>query len=500
MNEIKIIVKNYGLIPDGEYNMHEGTIFFLKGPNNKGKTTFLHLLQSIMEVKDEKINPVRFGEKDGCATGSFLGADRKMYEFRYDFDATGKKKFTFLNQDGKPIKTTGEMRAIFNYTHITASDWLSMYATADGRKKQRETFINMMTPEERVTLADIDSKINAKDGTLYTKRTTLKTSIDTLKAQVDANVLSEEDREIFNGGVKAKELMAKLQKELDAKAAILDASSDNMKRRDELKTLSEDLLTDYDKDITEVDDEIQKLEEQLKAKREKREGIVSTFETKSKAYSDELLLIEKDLDVETLEKLKFEVEGSPITNPDGTPLSDEDYKKRTKGLRERITAGNKIITRYDQIIVLKADWAKTETNLKEKEAEWNKIDEEIKTLRDDKVKLIANSKGIPDRWGITDDYLTFDGVPFAVNDISTSKAIRAIADLMIRINDAAIMLMGDAEVLGYEVLGELKQVAEEYGRIMVFAEHDRNMEDVQLVCYDELDIPENKKPATKELF
>ena len=82
MSEISISFKNYKLLKEGEINLSNGTIFFVQGPNNVGKTSFLNLLRSIMEVKDETENPVTFGEKEGFATGKIIGADGKSYQFR----------------------------------------------------------------------------------------------------------------------------------------------------------------------------------------------------------------------------------------------------------------------------------------------------------------------------------------------------------------------------------------------------------------------------------
>ena len=98
MKETKLEVKNYKLLKEGEYNLSGGSIFLMSGPNNIGKTSFLHLLQSIMEVKDETINPVTHGEKEGFATGTIIGADGEPYQFRYDFNVDGKKKFTFMDR------------------------------------------------------------------------------------------------------------------------------------------------------------------------------------------------------------------------------------------------------------------------------------------------------------------------------------------------------------------------------------------------------------------
>jgi hypothetical protein len=348
----------------------------------------------------------------------------------------------------------------------------------------------MLTADERQELDDIEAQINSKDGILYTSRATLNSSVTTLEEQVKAHVLSDEDKAILKNGENAKKLIAVLEKELAEKELIFDGSKDKMKRHAEIDGLMLELKTTYDADIIEIDDDIKELEEKLRLKREKRANTVKVYEARITGFNEEMTVLEKDLDVDMLKQLELEIYGSPLTNGDGSALSTEDYAKRVKGLKERIKTGKDIVTRYGQILVRKEEWATTELQLKQKKELADKADKNIIELRNRKVELIKNSKGIPDRWGITDDYVTFDGVPFAKDDISTSKAVRAIADLMMRMNDTPIMLMGDAESLGYPILDELHTIAEENERIMVFAEHDRQVDDMQLVCYDEMEIPE----------
>ena len=69
---------------------------------------------------------------------------------------------------------------------------------------------------------------------------------------------------------------------------------------------------------------------------------------------------------------------------------------------------------------------------------------------------------------------------------------------MIRVNQSPIMLMGDAESLGYEVLNQLDAVAKENGKIMIFAEHVREVEERRLICYD--DMEHGPKESEKTLF
>ena len=82
MNDLILNFKNYAILPNGEYDLSDGSIFFVEAPNNSGKTTFLHALQALMEVKDDKINIVKFGEKEGEITGWIPGADGAKYQVK----------------------------------------------------------------------------------------------------------------------------------------------------------------------------------------------------------------------------------------------------------------------------------------------------------------------------------------------------------------------------------------------------------------------------------
>ena len=60
--------------------------------------------------------------------------------------------------------------------------------------------------------------------------------------------------------------------------------------------------------------------------------------------------------------------------------------------------------------------------------------------------------------------------------------------------------MGDAEKPGYKVLNELKQIADDNNKIMIFAEHNRQSTELKLVCYDEMEIPETPSNDTSNLL
>ena len=172
----------------------------------------------------------------------------------------------------------------------------------------------------------------------------------------------------------------------------------------------------------------------------------------------------------------------------------------TPSVTERINKGKRIVQRYNSLLSIVEHNNISTTDLKNLQSKAEELTKRIEDLRQEKKDIISNSKNIPARWGIEDEYVTYDGLPFYETDISASKSVRAIADLMIHINKAPIMLMGDAEKLGYKVLNELKQIADDNNKIMIFAEHNRQSTELKLVCYDEMEIPETPSNDTSNLF
>ena len=163
------------------------------------------------------------------------------------------------------------------------------------------------------------------------------------------------------------------------------------------------------------------------------------------------------------------------------------------GLKRRLERGKTFMKNIDAIITKEDLLKKDEESIKIKEKSVTDLSEEIETLRNRRKDIVRNSDSIPHDYEIGDDHISIEGIPFFDTDISKSKATKAIARLMMKVNPAPILLMGDAEALGYEVLDQLQEEATSMGKIMVFAEHNRDVEEVRLVCYD--DIEHTKKPS-----
>lgn len=451
MKETKIEVKNYKLLKEGEYNLSGGSIFLMSGPNNIGKTSFLHLLQSIMEVKDETINPVTHGEKEGFATGTIIGADGEPYQFRYDFNVDGKKKFIFIGPDGKQLKTMGEMRAIFNYTHFTLEEFFDWSRSEVGRKKQRDIIMKLLNEKEQDEINQIEANINTRNGILYIERQNVNRDVESLNSVVNNSILSDEQKTLLKQAETINDEYNKLVVRKTEIELLIQVDPELIKRIAEL----ENTIYTANNKISEVQLEIKRLEQ--------------------------VILDQEDIVKTAKEEL---IQRQPKTNGD---VNVEELKQELNTVSERIAKGQEVINKLSLAQSLESNRKSKVEEVKAKQAIADGLTEKIEILRKRKQSIIKGCTAIPESISIDDEYITIDGIPFTEEDVSKSKATKAIARLMMLVNKAPIMLMGDAESLGYEVLNELKEEAEAMGKTMVFAEHVRYLDELTLVCFDELD-------------
>lgn len=501
MNEIKnirediFIFKNYKLLKEEEIRLRSGSIWLFQGPNHEGKTTVLNGLKAIMTVKDDTINPVYNPnldphptttelEKEGFITGTIHGADQLPYQFRYDFNIDGKKKFQFIDQNGKVISSMAEMRAIFNYTHFTLEEFFEWSKSEPGRKKQREIFMGLLTEKDRADIIAIDEKVHPTKGEFIESRRALNTEVDFLKKKVDTSILTMEETKLLSQKEDINKTFDELQINKANVEKLINGASGIVER---IKSITEQLqqLTDNHVEyVTNHNHAIDDIDRQIEA-----------LQLRKTSMSEALIIY---VDIYDKKQITLDAELKTL-NASGTitPEELEVKQQELNTINERITKGQLI---KDSIIKIETKtegvkYEKEQLEIKTKKAA--EYDTKIETLRETKKNIIKNNPNIPLGWSLTDDYLTINGIPFMESDLSKSQATKAIAELMIRINKCPIMLMGDAEALGYEILDELDVYAKEQGKIMVFAEHVRQAEELQLVCYDDL---EHKPAVKKDIF
>lgn len=479
MTQIKVSFKNYKLLKEGEFDLSDGTIFFVQGGNERGKTTFLNLIKSIMSVKDDTKNPVTFGEKDGYATGTITGADGRDYQFRYDFNIDGKNKFQFVDDEGKVIKTITEMRAIFNYTHFTVEEFFDWSKTIPGRAKQREIIMGLLTDKEKDEVNSIDMMINPSSGTLIESRKEVGRDVEFLKKKIDSSIISPDERKSYAMSDDVEKLLLKLTDERSTIETTLLSTKVFEAQIEALNASYNEFVANNTIDVQNSEREIKELEERLTKEKDRLITLTSTAKTRKEDYDNKMKELNEKVDVKLL----------------------EDKRKELEVLNDRILKGNakkEEISRIGQRIESRN---KDEQEYVKKKSLYDEYDEKINTLRERKKTIVSMSENIPYGISLDDEGISLDGVPLLESDMAKSRATRIVANIMMKVNQAPFMLMGDAEHLGYEALNELRLIAEENGKMMIFAEHVRDKDSLGLVCFDDI-IKDNieNETTTNKLF
>jgi hypothetical protein len=99
-------------------------------------------------------------------------------------------------------------------------------------------------------------------------------------------------------------------------------------------------------------------------------------------------------------------------------------------------------------------------------------------------------------------YLTINGLRFDEKQTCESDTILLVAQLMCKMNDTPIQIIGDASLLDYNKLDKLYDIAEANGKIMFVDEIDRSLDKLVIVGYEKKhkdeEVKEKKKRVKKE--
>lgn len=449
--QIEVHFRNYKLLKEKSIVLDsDKVIYFIKASNNKGKTSMLNALLDIMKANESTSEPITRGEKDMEVTGNIIGGNGKEYTFKYSSELGKKSKFIFVDSDGVPIKKVTEIRDIFNYVHFTPEEFFQWSHTAEGIKKQRQVLLNLLSQEDQNEIDDLQALYNKTNGTKYLARREKNKELDLLNKRL--TVVSPEHEAYVKQYNSQKDKLIGYKEE---------TKTLSKQREDFLLKNNPDLKKTLDKSLIKAEADLKDLLKQVELKKKEILDLKTELKT---------IEIDKDYDV----KLK-------------------EMDSRLEKLAEWITGGNAYIQACDGVILKLKNREKELREIKDLTEETNDLSTEIDGGQTRINTIISDSPNIPEGLVITDDYITYNGFQFKETELSESQAKLAAAKLSLEINQSPLILLGNAESLGFEVLDQLYELGKEKGRILLFAEHDRLEEDIRLVAYDEIIKPESKK-------
>lgn len=457
--QVELIIRNYKKITEFEGVFDTGNIYYVRGGNEQGKTSFLQVIKEIGTASMQTKNPTNFDAESGFSTMIFKGADGKQYSVKMDFDKTGNVKFSFTRPDMSRSNSVTEIRKALQFNAFTVEEFMSWSLTAEGRKKQASVMEQFLTPEDKEKLLEIDTQINSKNGTLYVKRTEVNKNIDINKGVINSIVLSEKEQKLLEVGSKIESGIKLLETELED-LTIKHNSSENhneivqgaLNMYNEAKENADITINRLSLDIEEIDLEVANLKSRIEELVVKKEEAIKIYKSASAAHEEK---------VDALKK-KYEA------------LNEEktiDYSVEINTLKARIengrTANNEYIAAKQKSEQLKTARETYDPLIQESD----KLTKTIEKLKSDRKNIFANSKlpveNIVIEEGELFIQLNDDLVPFAETDMSYSTAGKIVARMIARLNkEMNIVLLGKAAEYDKKSMEELSIIAKEEGAIM----------------------------------
>lgn len=435
--EIPLYFHNYKLLKEKRFLLKGSAIYFIQGPNRVGKTSFLNAIAAIQGAKETTKEPVTRGKEDGYNEFIIPGADGKTYTIRHSFD-NKRNKFIAIDEEGNKISSVTDIRKIFNYTHFTVNDFFRLSMTSEGRRKQKEIILQLLTEKEKTRYSELDDLESVR----YNERTSVNSNKEAQEVILENNKVTDED-------LKSLEKLEEIEKDIAKYGAC----------KSRLHELDKDISYDDEK-IKEVRAEIEHAEYNLKTWKEAlkyREETLFDNKTSLKKLEEELdvkLLIDNKVQV-----LEFDEVCSQL-NTNKTALQGISYKKKS----------------YDD----------STEKLKEIKLEWNKLNEAIEDTRNEKSEIISKSDLPLDNISFEDGYLTVDGYTFTEDQVCESDGVMLVAKIMSEINPGPIQLIGDASILDFDRLEELNKIAEDRGKVLFVDEVVRDLKNIRVVGYEDI--------------
>ena len=495
--EIRLSFHNYKLLKKEEFNLSGSHIYFVKGPNEKGKSSILFALRAAMEIKDETFQKVTVGEVDGVNEFTIPGPDGKMYNIVYEFtDST--TKFVIFDEEGNKISKITDMRNIFKYNHVDATSFIGWSKTAEGRRKQKEYILELLPSDSYLQYKECENK----ETELFDKRTKANKELEGANLLCKNEELTTEEKDIQRN---------------------LKAAEKQLKERE--IELAE--LTQVDTKLTEIINSMIQLEAKINRVKNDHDVFVRGTEASNKVCSDNITYYEKqikELEAKIVEEKKSIEKGqkdidkrkkevdSLIAPDEKELLSLIDQRKILEGNKGKpdpekvgkltlsVENGRAYVNKAKNLTdkLIKYDGFKAKSDILTESVE--NLTKEITKLRADKEKIIVEGKFPVENLSFDEDgYLTINGLRFDEHQTCESDTILIVAQLLCKMNITPIQILGDASLLDYNKLDKLYDIAEQNGKIMFVDEIDRTLDKLVIVGYEKKNKEEQKKP-TKTLF
>lgn len=442
----RIAVKNIKKIEslDVEFN---GNVFAIAGDNEVGKSTLLQLILQSMTYKNKIPVPVTQGRDDGFALFEYEAPGGMPYQVRMEYNKNGKEKLTLMAPGGIKSSKVTDLRNVFDYHDVSVEEFMLWSDTKDGRKKQADLLLSIFPEDVKHNFLSAV----AKEKEFYESRATVNKEVNILEKQLKGYEMTPEQLEHIKQKDKYLDRQKKLNKykkeSVDKYADLKIVAKDITAAEEKLKE-DKEAFPEYKTKLKEqIDEDTLELEE-LKEKVRKAENALSDL---VQAYDAAEETHNNNIDTQN-KAIKLLYEKQTKLNESLIP------EEKLEESEQKITAGLDYIKGLETTNTLRLSVVKS---LEKKKAEQSKLEKNLSDIRTFKESILMEQEMPIEGLAIEEEGLTYKGLPFDKNQISTSQFMQVVLKILISINKKTpIIPIGRAESFGKKKLNEIIALAE----------------------------------------
>lgn len=499
--KVEFEIINYKKIRKMNGELQSGNLYFIQGGNEKGKTSFIQAILSLLEGKTKNKQKITHGAKDGKVQAKFEGADGETYVIRIDMKQNGDK-FTIIKPDMTVSNKRTDLATIFGYNSFTVDDWFGWGLTAEGRKKQAEIIKSIMPESAIKELNEINIDVDTKNGLLFLERQDIGRDIKRLKGALESTEKPTEvkDKETAlqairkweNQQVEIAEEIKKVEIKKANHNSLIEQEQMSRKAIDDKRLLIENTNANYDNNVQDVEEKIILLQDELEKAKERLKSLDKEHEIYEKQSTEEL---------EAMEKAHNEKYKNLLNDAhEDVNAKINNLKENNEKLLAAIQKMNGIINQFDQLTAKEAELIELETRYEDLDTAITEKRARAKEIMSD-TSLPINNVGIDESGEAY--FIDSDGsqLPFTEENISYSAGGIAVLKIMTYVNKKLpIWLIGNISEYDDAKKALMAKLAEQYDGIII---GDRVLEDnakeLELVVYDKSQDNETSINQ-KELF
>lgn len=474
MNELLIKFDNYKLFENEEFKIPaNASIVIAEGDNETGKTSLITAIAEAYSLDRKVLEPLRHDADKGRVmvdvidkNGDILTIVQELYR--------GKSSKFYAIKDGKKINEQYKITELLGKCTMYSIPEISNKLKSE--KTRKETIREILTPLISADKLKRLEYLEAKNAQLYEERRDIGRTLEQYRKTLATVTVDDGDK-------------ALLEKEKEVNDALTYVEDEKKRLREE-----EDVLKDLSNKIAieeqRIESEKKAIETRFQMANNRKQQIVTEIQ-ELKAKIDALEKeyrtldqpVESKIDDSKLKALRADLAIGTSRHEEHKAKYEENLPKynELERLRGRI---NEIKSKLSALEPIR-------TALKDVEVSYNQKDSELEMVRKE-IKEIYDQSQLPADIQIIDGNLFIDNLPFDENQISESKLMLNLVELLCKVNTARFINAGKYSDYNKERYLKLLELAKKHGKTVFLENVVISKKEVSLTCIVNEDQPDLK--------